>query len=103
MRVPSRWATIVVVAGTVLVIVFVVLSTYAIIRAFKYDQRIADERYRNTLNSCVRGSDQNDAIIHYLRDVAGGDAQDIQTARTFFPHMSRDECARTASRTVTSP
>lgn len=62
--------------------------------------QINAERARNTAASCRTASEQNGAILAYLKSLGGTPAQ-IEAAAVFFPVRSPDECAARADQQVT--
>jgi hypothetical protein len=58
------------------------------------------ERTRNTVAACVRLSEQNQAILDYLKSL-GGTPKDIDAADDFFPVLTVAECELRAAEQVT--
>jgi hypothetical protein len=85
-----------------LTIAYVASSTYAIVQAFRYDEKIAAERQRNSVAACLDRGRTNDGIVRYLREL-GAEPDEIQQARVFFPARDLAYCQRTAAATVSKP
>jgi hypothetical protein len=98
----SNKAVIGMVLAAVLMVAWIALSAFAIVRAFQYDELVAMERQRNSVIACLERGRTNDGIVEYLRDL-GADADDVQRARVFFPVRTRAICERLAAETVSKP
>jgi hypothetical protein len=95
-------ATVAVALGTMLVIAWVALTSFAIVQAFRFDEKVAEERHENSVRACLERGRTNDGIVGYLRDL-GAESDDIQQARVFFPIRTRAICEQLAAETVSKP